>query len=74
MRTFLLVIVFVAASISVSAQNESMSIKDVEPYSVKMILSEMKRCPDATWLDGRKGERKWNYTTGLELKAFMDAS
>jgi len=44
------------------------------PYSVRMIQSEMKRNPDATYLDGREGERKWNYTTGLELKAFLDAS
>ncbi len=45
-----------------------------EPYSVRMIRSEMKRNPDATYLDGRNGERKWNYTTGLELKSFLDAS
>lgn len=45
-----------------------------EPYSVRMIRSEMKRNPDATYLDGRQGERKWNYTTGLELKSFLDAS
>ena len=45
-----------------------------EPYSVRMIRSEMLRNPDATYLDGRQGERKWNYTTGLELKAFLDAA
>lgn len=45
-----------------------------EPYSVRMIRSEMQRNPDATHLDGRNGERKWNYTTGLELKSFMDAA
>lgn len=44
------------------------------PYSVRMIRSEMKRNPDATYLDGRNGERKWNYTTGLELKSFLDAA
>jgi len=44
------------------------------PYSVRMIQSEMKRNPDATYLDGRNGERKWNYTTGLELKSFLDAA
>lgn len=44
------------------------------PYSVRMIRSEMLRNPDATYLDGRQGERKWNYTTGLELKAFLDAT
>lgn len=45
-----------------------------DPYSVRMIRSEMKRNPDATYLDGRRGERKWNYTTGLELKSFLDAA
>ncbi|MBR1959127.1 MAG: glycoside hydrolase family 88 protein [Bacteroidales bacterium] len=54
-----------AVAVSLSAQ---------EPYSVRMIRSEMKRNPDATYLDGRNGERKWNYTTGLELKAFLDAA
>lgn len=44
------------------------------PYSVRMIQSEMKRCPDGTYLDGRNGAKKWNYTTGLELKSFMDAA
>ena len=39
-----------------------------------MIKSEMQRNPDATYLDGRNGVRKWNYTTGLELKSFMDAA
>ena len=48
-------------------------IPSSEPYSVRMIRSEMMRNPDATYLDGRNGTRKWNYTTGLELKAFLDA-
>ena len=39
-----------------------------------MIRSEMQRNPDATYLDGREGQRKWNYTTGLELKSFLDAA
>ncbi|MBQ6879719.1 MAG: glycoside hydrolase family 88 protein [Bacteroidales bacterium] len=52
----------------------SLSLEAQEPYSVKMIRSEMKRNPDATYLDGRNGERKWNYTTGLELKSFLSAA
>ena len=44
------------------------------PYSVRMVESEIKRCPEGTYLDGLKGKRKWNYTTGLELKSFMDAA
>ncbi|MBR2857482.1 MAG: glycoside hydrolase family 88 protein, partial [Bacteroidales bacterium] len=64
MRNLLLSFMIFAAALA-SAQ---------EPYSVRMIRSEMKRNPDATYLDGRNGERKWNYTTGLELKSFMDAA
>ena len=45
-----------------------------EPYSIRMIRSEMQMNPDATYLDGREGQRKWNYTTGLELKSFLDAA
>ena len=52
----------------------AVSVKGQEPYSIRMIRSEIQRNPDATYLDGRNGERKWNYTTGLELKSFMDAT
>lgn len=43
-----------------------------DPMSVRMMHSEMARCQDASWLDGKQGELRWNYTTGLELKAFLD--
>lgn len=36
------------------------------------VRSEMARCKDAAHLDGLEGRLKWNYTTGLELKAFLD--
>ena len=49
-------------------------IGDIRPYSVKMMMSEMLRNPQATWLDGRQGRLKWNYTTGLELKSFLDVA
>ena len=52
----------------------SVTVYGQEPYSVRMIRSEMQRNPDATYLDGLGGERKWNYTSGLELKSFLDAS
>lgn len=42
-----------------------------ELYSVRMAESEMFRCPDAAQLDGMEGNIKWNYTTGLELNAFL---
>ena len=61
-------------SIAAFAQDNFSFIRDVQPYSVKMIMSEMARNADGTHLDGRKGQRKWNYTTGLELKSFMDAT
>ena len=61
-------------SLAAFAQNDYSFIKDVEPYSVKMIMSEMARNADGTYLDGRNGQLKWNYTTGLELKSFIDAT
>ncbi len=56
------------------AVTSALSLMAQTPYSIRMIESEMKRNPDATYLDGRNGERKWNYTTGLELKSFLDAA
>ena len=44
------------------------------PLSLKVVRSEMKRNPEASYIDGLEGKLKWNYTTGLELKAFLDAS
>ena len=44
------------------------------PLSLKMAESEIRRNPTAAELDGRGGELKWNYTTGLELKAFLDVA
>ena len=38
----------------------------------QMVLSEIQRNPEATYLDGMEGKMKWNYTTGLELYAFLD--
>ena len=48
--------------------------KGTEPMSVHMVRSEMARNSDATYLDGRNGQLKWNYTTGLELKSFLDVA
>ena len=44
------------------------------PLSLKVVRSEMERNPEASYIDGLEGKLKWNYTTGLELKAFLDAS
>jgi len=49
------------------------SCKDKEPLSVKMVKSEMSRCPTAKYLDFQDGSHiSWNYTPGLEQKAFLD--
>lgn len=42
------------------------------PLSVRIVESELTRCPEASYIDGQEGNLKWNYTTGLELKAFLD--
>ena len=42
------------------------------PLSQLVVSSEMQRCPEASYIDGQEGRLKWNYTTGLELKAMLD--
>lgn len=45
-----------------------------KPLAVRMAESEIARNPSPANLDGiPAGKIKWNYTTGLELLAFMDA-
>lgn len=44
------------------------------PLSLRVAESEMTRNPEASYIDGLEGKLKWNYTTGLELKAILDAS
>ena len=44
------------------------------PLSLLVVGSEMVRCPEASYIDGLEGKLKWNYTTGLELKAMLDAA
>ena len=48
------------------------SCRDKAPLSVEVVRSEMQRNPTAAYIDGLEGKLKWNYTTGLELKAFLD--
>ena len=43
------------------------------PLSLEVVRSEMARNPEASYIDGLQGKLKWNYTTGLELKAMLDA-
>ena len=42
------------------------------PLSLRVVRSEMQRNPEASYIDGQEGRLKWNYTTGLELKAMLD--
>ena len=42
------------------------------PLSLEVVRSEMARNPEASYIDGQEGKLKWNYTTGLELKAILD--
>ena len=42
------------------------------PLYKEVALSEMQRWPEASYIDGQQGRLKWNYTTGLELKALLD--
>lgn len=42
------------------------------PLSLRVVESEMVRNPEASYIDGQEGKLKWNYTTGLELKAMLD--
>ena len=44
----------------------------VAPLSEKMVRSQMTRCETAFYLDFKEGEPSWNYTPGLELKAYLD--
>lgn len=39
----------------------------------QIVSAEMTRCPDATYMDFREGKKVWDYATGLELRAFLDA-
>jgi len=49
-----------------------------QPFSEQIVRGEMSRCPDVAYIDPRTGPRagklSWNYTAGLELKAFIDVA
>lgn len=49
----------------------SQKVSDKLPWSVRMVESEMIRCPEAWQLDFQS-KLKWDYCHGLELQAFMD--
>ena len=69
-------IAIILTAVLVTACGVQKSLLDgrTEPFSESVVRSEMQRSPEATFLDGQEGNLKWNYTTGLELKAFLDAA
>lgn len=67
-RLFIFILAFIFAALA--AMQSCTTVE--EPMSERMVHSQMSRCPDATWLDYTDGRLKWNYTPGLELRAFLD--
>ena len=66
-----------AAALLMTACGSSKGLlsEGARPLSLRMAESEIARHPSAATLDGIPGGKvKWNYTTGLELLAFMDAA
>ena len=46
----------------------TVNISDNQPWSERMALSIMKRCPEA-WMNDFQEEPQWNYTLGLILNS-----
>lgn len=71
-----LLFVFVLLCLAVSSCRSRRSLIDSPvPLAVRMAESEIARNPSPATLDGiPAGKIKWNYTTGLELLAMMDAA
>ena len=69
------ILVLCAASASAQTGEDRLrTVPEDAPFSVRMMLSEMSRNPQASYLDARQGKLKWNYTTGLELLSFLDVA
>lgn len=66
-RNFLLVGIFLF-SIQIQAQK---TVFEKLPWSVRMVESEMIRCPESWQLDFQP-KLKWDYCHGLELQAMLD--
>lgn len=72
LTTLLLSLALLCPLVAHSAERPSPKIRGDKPLSMRMVESEMSRIPDAITMDG-VAKPKWNYTTGLELLAIMDA-
>lgn len=64
--------VFLAVAIFSSSQLFAQKlVDDKQPWSVRMVESEMIRCPESWQLDFQP-KLKWDYCHGLELQAMLD--
>jgi len=72
MKKALIFSAIILASLVASCAPKGLLESSDKPLSVRMVESEMKRIPDPIYMDGVE-KPKWNYTTGLELLAIMDA-
>ena len=62
---------FVMGALICSAQLSAQKVSDKQPWSVRMVESEMIRCPESWQLDFQP-KLKWDYCHGLELQAMLD--
>ena len=58
---------FVMGALICSTQLSAQKVSDKQPWSVRMVESEMIRCPESWQLDFQP-KLKWDYCHGLELK------
>ncbi len=72
LTTTLISLALVSLLAACSTERKAPKIRGEKPLSMRMVESEMTRIPDAITMDG-VSKPKWNYTTGLELLAIMDA-
>ncbi|MDR0658166.1 MAG: glycoside hydrolase family 88 protein [Mediterranea sp.] len=58
-------------AVSGATQLMAQQVSDRQPWSVRMVESEMIRCPESWQLDFQP-RLKWDYCHGLELQAMLD--
>ena len=68
-KSFCLILAL-ALLLTMSSCKSSKPIKNSQPWSVRMVESVMRRCPEPWMLDFRK-QPTWEYTEGLALKAIL---
>ena len=61
---------FVMGALICSTQLSAQKVSDKQPWSVRMVESEMIRCPESWQLDFQP-KLKWDYCHGLELQAML---